>query len=104
MLYVGYRWLRIPMAMLTGMLAGMQTQSATLGFALDQAGNDLPTVGYTTVYPMAMLVKIVLAPVLLRPADVAGGASPRSRSMGRKISRATSASSRLCTRPAPSGW
>lgn len=65
MLYIGYRWLRIPMAMLTGMLAGMQTQSATLGFALDQAGNDLPTVGYITVYPMAMLVKIVLAPVLL---------------------------------------
>jgi putative transport protein len=43
----------------------MQTQSATLGFALDQAGNDLPTVGYAMVYPMAMVVKIVLAPVLL---------------------------------------
>lgn len=65
MLYVGYRWLRIPMGLLTGMVAGMQTQSATLGFALDQAGNDLPTVGYAMVYPMAMVVKIVLAPVLL---------------------------------------
>ncbi len=65
MLYVGYRWLRIPMGLLTGMVAGMQTQSATLGFALDQAGNDLPTVGYATVYPVAMVVKIVLPPVLL---------------------------------------
>ncbi len=65
MLYVGYRWLRIPMGLLTGMVAGMQTQSATLGFALDQAGNDLPTVGYAMVYPIAMVVKIVLAPVLL---------------------------------------
>jgi len=65
MLYVGYRWLHIPMGLLTGMVSGMQTQSATLGFALDQAGSDLPTVGYATVYPMAMVVKIVLAPVLL---------------------------------------
>ncbi|BAD41157.1 aspartate:alanine exchanger family transporter [Symbiobacterium thermophilum] len=65
MLYVGYRWLRIPMGLLTGMVAGMQTQSATLGFALDQAGNDLPTVGYAMVYPMAMVVKIVLAPVII---------------------------------------
>lgn len=65
MLYVGYRWLRIPMGMLTGMVAGMQTQSATLGFALDQAGSDLPSVGYATVYPVAMVVKIVLAPVLI---------------------------------------
>jgi len=43
----------------------MQTQSATLGFALDQAGSDLPSVGYATVYPVAMVVKIVLAPVLI---------------------------------------
>ncbi|MEW8978015.1 MAG: aspartate:alanine exchanger family transporter [Symbiobacterium sp.] len=65
MLYVGYRWMKIPMGLLTGMVAGMQTQSATLGFALDEAENELPNVGYVTVYPLSMVVKIVLAPLLL---------------------------------------
>jgi len=65
MLYVGYRLLKIPMGLLTGMLAGMQTQPATLGFALDEAGSDLPNVGYATVYPVAMITKIILAPVLI---------------------------------------
>lgn len=65
MLYVGYRLLKIPMGLLTGMLAGMQTQPATLGFALDEVGSDLPNVGYATVYPVAMITKIVLAPVLI---------------------------------------
>lgn len=65
MLYVGYRWLKIPMGLLTGMLAGVQTQPATLGFALDEAGNDLPNVGYATVYPLSMVAKIVLAQLLV---------------------------------------
>ncbi|HEY8347946.1 MAG TPA: aspartate:alanine exchanger family transporter [Symbiobacteriaceae bacterium] len=65
MLYAGYRWLKIPMGLLTGMLAGVQTQPATLGFALDEAGNDLPNVGYATVYPLAMVAKIVLAQVMV---------------------------------------
>ncbi|MBP2018202.1 putative transport protein [Symbiobacterium terraclitae] len=65
MLYVGYRWLRIPMGLLTGLLSGMQTQSATLGYALEEAQNDLPNVGYVSVYPVAMVTKIILAPVLI---------------------------------------
>ena len=65
MLYVGYRWLKIPMGLLTGLLTGMQNQSATLGYALEEAQNDLPNVGYVTVYPVAMVVKIILAPVLI---------------------------------------
>jgi len=65
MLWVGYRILKIPLSLLSGMLAGLQTQSAVLGYALEQTRNDLPTVGYASVYPVAMITKILLAQLLL---------------------------------------
>jgi len=64
-LWVGHRLLKIPMGVLVGMLAAVQTQPATLGFALEQTGNELPNVGYATVYPAAMVAKIVIAQLLL---------------------------------------
>jgi len=65
MLWIGYRVLKIPMSLLTGMLAGLQTQSAVLGYALEQSRNELPTIGYASVYPVATIVKIFLAQLLL---------------------------------------
>jgi putative transport protein len=65
MLWVGYRVLKIPMGQLAGMLAGLMTQPAVLGFALESSGNDLPNVGYASVYPIATIGKIVLAQLLL---------------------------------------
>ncbi|MCL4505753.1 MAG: transporter [Chloroflexi bacterium] len=65
MLWAGYKLLKIPMGLLIGMLAGMQTQPAVLGFALEQTGNDLPNIGYAAVYPVAMIAKIVLAQVII---------------------------------------
>jgi putative transport protein len=64
-LWVGYRLLKIPLSLLIGMLAGLQTQPAVLGFALEQTGNDLPNIGYATVYPIATITKIILAQLLL---------------------------------------
>jgi len=64
-LWIGRRWLGIPMSVLTGMLAGVQTQPAVLAFAHEQSGDDLPALGYAHVYPVAILVKIILAQVLL---------------------------------------
>lgn len=65
LLWVGHRLLKIPMGVLVGMVAAVQTQPATLGFALEQTGNELPNVGYATVYPAAMVTKIIVAQVLL---------------------------------------
>ena len=65
MLWIGYKLLKIPMGNLVGMLAGLQTQPAVLGFALEQTENDLPNVGYATVYPVATIAKIVAVQVLL---------------------------------------
>jgi putative transport protein len=65
LLWAGHRIFAIPLSLLSGMLAGMQTQPAVLGFATEQTGNDLPNVGYATVYPTAMIAKILLVQVLL---------------------------------------
>jgi putative transport protein len=65
MLWAGHRLLRIPTGQLAGMLAGLQTQPAVLGFALESAGTEEPNVGYASVYPVAMIAKIILAQLLL---------------------------------------
>lgn len=64
-LWVGHRLLGIPMSILTGMIAGMFTQPAVLGYALEQTENDLPNVGYASVYPVATIAKILLVQMLL---------------------------------------
>lgn len=64
-LLVGYRLLKIPFGLLTGMAAGLQTQPAVLGFALEQADNELPNVGYALVFPVATITKIIVAQLLL---------------------------------------
>ena len=64
-LWVGHRLLKIPMSLLTGMVAGMHTQIAVLGFAKDQSGNDLPDQGYASVYPVATIGKIIIVHLIL---------------------------------------
>ena len=65
MLWVGYFVLKIPMGLLSGMLAGLQTQPALLSFASEQSGDELPNVGYASVYLVATVAKILLAQVIL---------------------------------------
>lgn len=64
-LWAGHKLLKIPMSVLIGMLGGMQTQPAILGFTLEQTKNDLPNVGYASVYPVAMIMKIILAQLIV---------------------------------------
>jgi putative transport protein len=64
-LFLGYRVLKIPFGMLTGMLAGLGTQPATLGFGLQQADNELPNLGYALVFPVATITKVIVAQLLL---------------------------------------
>jgi putative transport protein len=64
-LFVGYRIMKIPMSFLSGMVAGMHTQIAVLGFAKDQTGNDFPDQGYASVYPVATIGKIILVHIIV---------------------------------------
>ncbi len=60
-LVVGHKLLRIPFTLLTGMVAN---QPAILDFAVERSGNKLPTIGFTTMLPITMIVKILLVQVL----------------------------------------
>jgi putative transport protein len=64
-LLLGYKVLKIPFGMLTGILAGLGTQPATLGFGLQQAENELPNLGYALVFPVATITKVIVAQLLL---------------------------------------
>jgi putative transport protein len=64
-LWIGYRLLKIPMSILVGLLAGLQTQTSALGFAIEQTGSEIPNLGYATAYPVATLLKIILAQALV---------------------------------------
>ena len=64
-LWIGYRLLKIPMSLLIGLVAGLQTQPAVLGFALEQTGNDLPNLGYASMFALAVIVKIIVAQLLV---------------------------------------
>jgi putative transport protein len=63
-LTLGHYWLKIPFARLSGMLAGVQTQPAVLAFVNEQTKSELPNIGYSSVFPVATLSKIILIQIL----------------------------------------
>ena len=64
-LIIGYKVLKVPFGMLIGMLSGLGTQPAALGFSLQQAENELPNLGYALVFPVATITKVIVAQLLL---------------------------------------
>ena len=64
-LVVGYKILKIPMPILYGLLAGIQTQSVAVAYANERAGNDQANIPYAMAYPTAVVLKILLVQVLL---------------------------------------
>jgi putative transport protein len=65
-LLLGHKLLKIPAGLAVGMVAGIQTQPADLAFAIERTRNEVPSAGYAAVYPVATVMKIVLAQLLLR--------------------------------------
>lgn len=72
-LVIGHKVMKIPFSLLIGMVSGMQTQPALLTFSAQQTGNDVPNMGYASVYPVAMVLKIILAQVILVVLGGGGG-------------------------------
>ena len=64
-LIIVYKGFKLPYGTAMGVAAGLFTQPATLGYANDQTNNELPNTGYSTVFPMAMIAKIIVAQVLV---------------------------------------
>lgn len=59
------RRMKVPAPVLAGMIAGIHTQPAALTFAADRTRSEAPTVGYTAVFPLATIAKILLAQLLV---------------------------------------
>lgn len=50
---------------LMGLVAGSTTDPPALAYSNQTAGNDAPAVGYSTVYPLAMFLRILTAQLLI---------------------------------------
>ena len=50
---------------LMGLIAGSNTDPPALGFANQTANNDAPAVGYSTVYPLSMFMRILTAQLII---------------------------------------
>ena len=50
---------------LMGLIAGSTTDPPALAYANATAGNDMPAVGYSTVYPMVMFLRVLTAQIFI---------------------------------------
>lgn len=50
---------------LMGLIAGSNTDPPALAYATHQASNDAPAVGYSTVYPLSMFLRILAGQIIL---------------------------------------
>lgn len=50
---------------LMGMLSGSMTDPPALAYANGVAGNDMPAVGYSTVYPVVMFLRVLTAQIFI---------------------------------------
>lgn len=60
-LLIGYKLVKMPFSLLMGIVSN---QPAILDFASSRSGNRIPQVGYTMMFPIALIMKIVIAQIL----------------------------------------
>ena len=60
-LWIGYKMVKLPFSLLMGMVSN---QPAILDFALNKSGNQIPQYGYTMMFPIAAVMKIIIAQVM----------------------------------------
>jgi putative transport protein len=60
-LYIGYKWMKKPFGLLMGMVSN---QPAILDFSLERSGSRLPNFGFTMIFPIALILKILIAQML----------------------------------------
>jgi putative transport protein len=65
-LILGYKLFRIPFDELLGVVSGIHTESAAVGFASRMVPSERIEVGYASVYPIALILKVILAQIILR--------------------------------------
>ena len=63
--FIAHWYFKINYFTLMGLIAGSNTDPPALAYANQTAGNDAPSVGYSTVYPLAMFLRILTAQMLI---------------------------------------
>lgn len=62
---IGCLWFKVDYFTLIGVMAGATTDPPALAYSNDLAGNDIPSVGYATVYPLTMFLRVLSAQLLI---------------------------------------
>jgi putative transport protein len=62
---VGRKLFKLNYFTLSGLLSGAMTDPPALAYANDMTGNDLPAVGYATVYPLTMFLRVLCAQLMI---------------------------------------
>lgn len=65
-------WLKMNYYTLMGLIAGSTTDPPALAYANATAGNDMPAVGYSTVYPVVMFLRVLTAQIFILLLAVSG--------------------------------
>ncbi len=63
--FVGRKFARLNYFALIGLMAGSTTDPPALSYAGSIAGNDQPAVSYSTVYPLTMFLRVIIAQILI---------------------------------------
>jgi len=60
-LWIGYKLFKIPFSLLLGFVSN---QPAILDFAIESSKNRIPMIGYSLMFPIALIIKILYAQLL----------------------------------------
>ncbi|HNX80230.1 MAG TPA: putative transporter [Prolixibacteraceae bacterium] len=63
--FVGRKFTRLNYFTLIGLMAGSTTDPPALSYSTSIANNDQPAVSYSTVYPLTMFLRVILAQILI---------------------------------------
>ena len=62
---IGRKGFKLNYFTLSGLIAGSMTDPPALAYSNDMAGNDIPAVGYATVYPLTMFLRVLCAQLMI---------------------------------------
>jgi putative transport protein len=63
--FIGRKFMKLNYYTLMGLLAGSTTDPPALAYSNSIAGNDAPAVAYSTVYPLTMFLRVIMAQILI---------------------------------------
>lgn len=62
---VGRKVFKLNYFTLMGLISGSMTDPPALAYSNESAGNDVPAVGYATVYPLTMFLRVITAQLMI---------------------------------------